>query len=105
MYTNRSITLITVHAGPLRLAPQKALPPRKSPSATAVNQPAATLPTGRGSGVSSGDLPTEFGDLQDTIKGITDRIVKLEGDSNGMKLASDIYTSILGRGGVTQSAS
>ena len=92
---NGSITLITVHAGitPLKLAPHKSLPPRKSASATAVDQSAPTLPTGKGSRVSSSDLPAQLGDLQKTISGITDRVVKLEGDSNGMEILASYVPS------------
>lgn len=80
--------------------PQKALPPRKSASATAVDQPTPILPTGDGSGVSYGDLPAQLGDLQETISGITDRVVKLEGDSNGKEILASyiiLYHIISGK--------
>lgn len=94
-------TCVHVETPSPRGASEKALPPRRTiKSTSSVDQPAVspvqppvppvqkpTSPVQKPASpvdASTGDLSSQFGELEKSISGLSARVVKLEGDTQGM---------------------
>lgn len=77
---------MTLYTGvaPLTSLKEKLPPPRKAAAPTDLSVPPPPIAKDPGPGKSSDGISAQLGDLQKTIGGITGRVMKLEGESNGI---------------------